>query len=122
MEKLFGYVFEDHLKASPSDHPILITESPLNPTKKREKLCELMFEKFNVSSLMIVNEALLPLFGAGMVSGVVVDCGHDITSTVPVLDGNVISNAVNQLYLGGEDINRYVLFYTTFNYLFIGKN
>lgn len=49
MEKLWDYCFHTKLDLAEdkSDKQILLTEPALNPTKNREKMGEVMFEKFN---------------------------------------------------------------------------
>lgn len=42
-------------------HPVLLTEAPLNPSKNREKAAEVFFETFNVPALFISMQAVLSL-------------------------------------------------------------
>ena len=48
MEKIWRHTFYDKLKVAPEEHPVLLTEVPLNPTFNREKITKTMFEKFDV--------------------------------------------------------------------------
>ena len=50
MEHIFRYIF-DELKVNPREHPVLLTEAPLNPVNNRRRLAEIMFETFSVPSL-----------------------------------------------------------------------
>lgn len=50
MEHLWRHVF-DELKVSPKEHPILLTEAPLNPHMNRIKTAEVFFETFGTPSL-----------------------------------------------------------------------
>lgn len=45
----------------PFQHPVLLTEAPLNPSKNREKAAEVFFETFNVPALFISMQAVLSL-------------------------------------------------------------
>ena len=45
------------------EHPILITEPPLNAPRNRECVAELMFETFQVPALHIGLQPLLALYG-----------------------------------------------------------
>ncbi|QEL57998.1 hypothetical protein CJJ09_000028 [Candidozyma auris] len=51
MERLWHYVFTKELKTAPEEHPLLITEAPLNPRANRDHMCQIMFETFNIPSI-----------------------------------------------------------------------
>ena len=71
-EKLLSYIFRDDLRVDPTEHPILLTDSPLGPKANREKMCQVMFETFNVPATYITLAAYLALYAAGRGIGVVV--------------------------------------------------
>lgn len=50
MEHLWRHIF-DELKVSPKEHPVLLTEAPLNPYINRVKTAEVFFETFGTPSL-----------------------------------------------------------------------
>jgi centractin len=45
-------------------HPVLLSEAPLNPRRNREKAAEIFFETFNVPALFISLQAVLSLYVA----------------------------------------------------------
>ena len=45
MEQLWMHVFNE-LKVSPKEHPVLLTEAPLNPYQNRIRTAEIFFETF----------------------------------------------------------------------------
>jgi len=79
MEHIFRYIFED-LKVNPREHPVLLTEAPLNPIQNRIRLAEMMFDAFNVPSLFFQSTAVLSLYARGMTTGVVLDVGDGVSS------------------------------------------
>jgi len=42
MERIWEYTFSE-LSVQPEEHPILLTEAPLNPTKNRERAAQIFF-------------------------------------------------------------------------------
>lgn len=78
MEKIWDYTFNKKLKVDPFEHPILVTEAPMNPKVNREKITEIMFEKFNVPSLYIGIQSVLCFYTLKQKTGIV--CYSNITN------------------------------------------
>ena len=51
MEAIWRHVFEE-LKVNPKEHPILLTEPPLNPYNNRIKTADIFFEKFGAPKII----------------------------------------------------------------------
>ena len=50
MEALWRHIF-DELKVNPKEHPILLTDPPLNPYNNRTKTADIFFEKFGAPKI-----------------------------------------------------------------------
>lgn len=101
-EKVLDYCYDKIIQSDSQFHPVLFSESPWNQRAKREKLTEIMFEKYRVPAFFLVKNAALAAFANGRATALVVDSGATHTSAVPVLDGYVISQAVVKSPLGGD--------------------
>jgi actin-related protein 2 len=110
MTKLWEYTFKDKLGVSDfSDAKILLTEPPLNPKSNRQKMCEIMFEKFGFESVYVAVQAVLTLYAQGLHTGVVVDSGDGVTHIVPVYEGYTMTKNVTRLDIAGRDITRQLI-------------
>ena len=93
----------------PQDHPVLLTEAPLNPYQNRERAAEIFFETFNVPGIFIAAQAVLSLYASAVTTGVVLDCGDGVTHAVPVYEGFALTHAVTRIDLAGRDVTEHLL-------------
>eukprot|EP00914_Ancora_sagittata_P031234 GHVO01063174.1.p1 GENE.GHVO01063174.1~~GHVO01063174.1.p1 ORF type:complete len:346 (+),score=23.13 GHVO01063174.1:118-1038(+) len=103
MEHLWGHVYSE-VKVTPEEHPVLLTEAPLNPKKNRERAAEVFFETFNSPALFISLQAILALYSTGRTTGVVLDCGDGVTHSVPVFEGFALTHAICRSDIAGRDV------------------
>jgi hypothetical protein len=59
---------DERLQVSPRENKLMITDPPLNPKGKREKLLEVMFEKFEFESMLSRSQPVLSLCSQGYLS------------------------------------------------------
>jgi actin len=105
MEQIWVHIF-DELNLDPKNVNVLMTDSPFNPKAQRCKMAEIMFERFKVKSLAVMNTAALSMYSTGKVSGLIVECGEGISYTVPVFEGYALPHAQIKLEVAGYDITK----------------
>ncbi|KAK8871544.1 hypothetical protein M9Y10_007276 [Tritrichomonas musculus] len=103
IEKIWHHAFYNELHVDPSEHPVLLTEAPLNPKQNREKMIQIMFETFNVPSFYVINQAVLSLYSTGRTIGIVLNSGYDITHAVPI-NNYIIPHATTSIPLAGNEL------------------
>jgi actin-related protein len=83
---------------------VLLIDSPSSSVSDRVKWAEILFEGYRAPSLCIGNSASLSIFAAGRTTGVVVDCGAGVTTSVPVFEGLALTHACTSMEMGGMDV------------------
>ncbi|CAI4039504.1 hypothetical protein SMKI_08G1710 [Saccharomyces mikatae IFO 1815] len=111
MELIWSYVLNEVLQLQNiEEHPLLITEAPMNPLKNREMIAQVMFETFNLSAIYVSDPAVLSLYASGRTTGCVVDCGEGYCSSVPIYDGFALPASIMRMDIGGGDITEQLQF------------
>eukprot|EP00794_Sanderia_malayensis_P020169 gene20169-22144_t len=109
LEKLWDHVLLQQLRIDPSEHPMMLTEAPLNPKKNRERMLEIMMETYQVPAFYIAIQAVLSLYITGKTTGIVVDSGDGVTHIVPVYDGYSLPHATERMNVAGRDMTEYLM-------------
>lgn len=109
IEKIWHHTFSNQLRVDPEEHPVLLTEPPLNPKANREKMLAVMFETFNVPAVYLAAQPVLSLYAAGRTSGIVLDSGGGMSHVVPIYEGHTLSHAMSRCDISGRDIDEYLM-------------
>ena len=72
------------------------------PEINRQRTTEIMIETFDAQKFYLANQSQMSLTGSGLATGLVVESGFSSTLAVPIIDGNLVPDAVERIGLAGE--------------------
>uniref|UniRef100_A0A7E4V4X5 Actin n=1 Tax=Panagrellus redivivus TaxID=6233 RepID=A0A7E4V4X5_PANRE len=103
---LFEVVFENimnyHLRFDITQVPVLFIESNVYNRQHREKLAEIMFEKFNAQAICVMPSAPLIAMKRDHARSTIVDVGHDGTTVSVVSRAYLLRNSVVSSSIGTD--------------------
>ncbi|GAX09951.1 hypothetical protein FisN_11Lh061 [Fistulifera solaris] len=109
MERLWEHVYsKQSLNAKREEHPVLMTEAPLNHRGNRDKIAEVFFESIRAPALFFSPPSVLSLYASGRTTGVVLDIGEGVAHAVPVYEGFALQHSVSRSDIAGREVTRHL--------------
>ena len=98
----------DQLKVKPAQTSILITEPVRNPDENKEKMAEIIFEKFGFGNMQIQYQAVLSAVAEGLTTACVLDSGDGVTHVVPIAENYILNNSIKRSNLAGKEVTKFL--------------
>lgn len=108
MEDIYDYIFRSQMRVDPSENAIIMTEILNNTKRNREKLTQIMFEKFNIPSFYLDNQCFFSLVHEGKSTGIAINCGYGKTRIAPFHSSCLVNDYASTLDIGGKTIDNYL--------------
>lgn len=102
LEKLHDGTFDPSIA---ENRQILAAVSPF---QNHDRIKSMLFESFHFGSVHITSSAALPLFAQGLTSGLVVECGADVTFVAPTVEGILQPHLTRKFVVSGKNISEYL--------------
>lgn len=104
-ENLLSHTLRKEMNVETRENALLFAEPNHNGRKARERIAEMIFEKFEVPAVYLARTAVLAAYANGRTTGIVLDVGYSGTSAVPVEDGVIVKNKFIRCATGGRMLN-----------------
>lgn len=108
LEVLWQHLFYCRLGVQPEELAVLVADSPISPRTNREKVAEILFERFHVPAMQTVHQALLALYAYGRTTGLVLGSGHGTSYVAPIITGDLAPLDTYRLDVAGADLTEYL--------------
>uniref|UniRef100_A0A6B2LAT3 Actin n=1 Tax=Arcella intermedia TaxID=1963864 RepID=A0A6B2LAT3_9EUKA len=108
VQQLWTRAFQ-HLRTSPTDQPILITQPTSMTSSDREKTMQMLFEDLEVPAMYLALQPMLSLFAYGHTTGISVDIGAEVSHCVPIFNCSPLHYAAMSSDIAGNDLDEAML-------------
>eukprot|EP00177_Eucheuma_denticulatum_P004740 GFKZ01008615.1.p1 GENE.GFKZ01008615.1~~GFKZ01008615.1.p1 ORF type:complete len:412 (-),score=61.44 GFKZ01008615.1:1305-2540(-) len=104
-ESLLSHTLRRELGVDTRENALMYADPNHNGRKARERISEIVFEKFDVPAVYLARSAVLSAYANGRSTGIVLDVGHSGTSAVPVEDGTIVKGKFIRTAIGGRSVS-----------------
>ncbi|KPA81321.1 putative Actin-like protein [Leptomonas pyrrhocoris] len=102
LEKLLFSAFVDEARVCPEANPFLFLESADQSRRDRERLCELLYESFNMPLVGFLTNTAATLYASGRTSGLAIDSGAGRTCMAAVEEGYTLAHSIRLSSVAGD--------------------
>ena len=106
--RIWYHTFYNELRVSPDEHPILLTETPLNSKVNPEKIITIMFKIFSVPALSIQIQAVLSLYSTGSTTSIIINFCYGV-SIVTIYEGYKLPQEIIPLDMTARDLTEWMM-------------
>lgn len=104
-KEFFHEIYFKYLLVNPKERRVVVCDAMLKPIRIRDAMAKVLFEYFEVVSIVFVPSHLLALFACGLHTGLVIDAGFSETTVVPVYEHNPILNGLDYIDLAAQVVH-----------------
>lgn len=98
-------IYFKHLAVSPKEKKVVVVESVFCKSLFRNTLTRVLFDRFNVPSLLFVPDHLMALATLGRSTGIVLDLGAEEAISIAVVDGVTLLDGTQFASLGAKALD-----------------
>jgi len=103
--EILNHIFYSLLRIeSLSDYPVFYVDKLFVSKEIKEFIARVLFETHRAKSIIMVPSPILSCFSVGLTTGLVVESGDGETWVVPIINGQIIEQAVERITLAGIDV------------------
>lgn len=100
MEAVWRHSFTGVLGLKSAEHPLLLTEPPLNAQSQRERLLSLAFECLGSPAVFLASSAVLALYASGRSTGAIIEIGASGTCISLSYEGHLLPHCTKRNSVG----------------------
>ncbi|KAK7197903.1 actin-like protein [Novymonas esmeraldas] len=104
LERLLFCTLVEDAGITPDTSPFLFLEPADQSRRDRERLCELLFESFNMPLAGLLTNTAATLYASGRTSGLALDSGAGRTCVAAVEEGYTLAHSVRSSIVAGDTL------------------
>ena len=116
MEKIWQHTFQNELRivlgaddeAEDDVAGVLSLDSVRNSLEERQRTGQIMFETFQARRIALCYTNTAALYATGRTTGLMLECGGGVSSTMPVYEGYSFSHAIQRQNCAGAELTHYL--------------